>query len=126
MGKVYVVQNTHRLNRKTSTLEPKYDLSSAEKFGELVFLVSPSAKPFEPQEVIAEMIQKLEHYNNTDHLLLVGSPALIGFACSIAASVNAGYISVLQWDGKSREYTSIKACLSLDPQERTWRDTWAG
>lgn len=110
MSKVYIIQNTHRLNRMTSVLEPKYDFESAKRFGELVFLLTPSAKPHDPS-VIEELIEKLNDYTDKDHLLLVGNPTLIGFACAIAADVAEGKISVLQWDGKAKEYIAIATDL---------------
>lgn len=110
MSKVYIIQNTHRLNRTTSVLEPKYDFDSAKRFGDLVFLLTPSAKPHDPS-VIAELIDKLNDYTDKDHLLLVGNPTLIGFACAIASDVTEGRLKVLQWDGKAKEYVSIAADL---------------
>lgn len=110
MAKVYVIQNTHRLDRGSSTLIPKYDLSSAERFGELVYLLTPNAKPHD-QSVIAELKEKLREFTDDDHLLLVGNPALIGFACAVAADWNEGRLSVLQWDGKNKSYVAVKADL---------------
>lgn len=122
MSKVYVIQNTHRLNRQSSTLEPKYDFSSAARFGELVFLLTPSAKPHDAS-VVNELKEKLAKFSDDDHLLLVGNPALIGFACAIAADWNEGRVSVLQWEGKAKEYVAIKADLY---EESEWKETWAG
>jgi hypothetical protein len=121
MSKVYVIQNTHKLNRDTSVLEPKYDFSSAARFGELVYLLTPNAKPHDPS-VIKELKEKLQTFSNDDHLLLVGNPALIGFACAVAADWNEGRLSVLQWDGKKREYVAVRADLYCEPE---WKETWA-
>lgn len=114
MSKVYVIQNTHRLNRDTSTLEPKYDFESAKRFGAIEFLLTPSAKPHDPS-VVQELIDKLSLYTEQDHILLVGNPTLIGFACAIASDVSDGRLNVLQWDGKAREYVSISADLWRHP-----------
>lgn len=110
MSKVYVVQNTHKLDRGTSTLVPKYDMSSAARFGELVYLLTPNAKPHDPS-VTVELNEKLLGFTDEDFLLLVGNPALIGFAVAIAADNNDGRVKVLQWDGKNREYVGISADL---------------
>lgn len=110
MSRVYVIQNTHRLDRETSTLVPKYDFESARDHGVLVFLLTPSAKPHDPS-VIQELIDKLVNFCDDDHLLLVGNPALIGFAVAVAADVNDRRVKVLQWDGRSRRYVSLSADL---------------
>lgn len=110
MSKVYIIQNTHKLNRDTQVLQPKYDFETARHYGDLVFLLTPSAKPHDPS-VVAELLEKLADYTDKDHLLLVGNPTLIGFACAIASDVSEGKVNVLQWDGKGKEYVSIKADL---------------
>jgi hypothetical protein len=123
MNKVYVIQNTHRLNRDTSVLEPKYDFSSASRFGELIYLLTPNAKPHDPS-VIKELKDKLSEYGDGDHLLLVGNPALIGFACAVAADWNEGRLSVLQWDGKNKEYVAVKANLYNEEVASQFAETW--
>jgi len=112
MSKVFVIQNQHKMNRETGELEPKWDLSSAKEFGELVFLLSPTARPFMSDHVVNALHEKLRWYAPGDHLLLIGNPALIGFAVAIAAQVNEGHVRVLQWDGKAKKYISIFANLS--------------
>lgn len=109
MSRVFVVQNTHRASG-TNGLSPKFDFSDAERFGELIFLLSPSARPFSPDHLVAELWEKLTDYSNDDFLLLVGNPALIGFAVAIASKINHGQVNVLQWSGG--RYVPIRARLS--------------
>jgi hypothetical protein len=110
MPRVYVIQNTHRLNRDTHTLEPKYDFDEAKQFGDVVFLLSPMAKPHDPT-VIKELREKLRDITTHDYLLLVGNPSLIGFACAVAADATDGRLKVLQWDGKNKAYVCVSANL---------------
>lgn len=107
MKTVYVVQNQHRLNGKSHCLEPKFDLSPAEEFGQLSYLLNPSASPFRPESVIQELHEKLKDFGPGDHLLLVGNPVLIGFAVAIAAHYSGGEVSLLQWSGKAKRYINI-------------------
>lgn len=107
-NKVFVVQNQHRWDRDTSTFVPKYDMSSAEQFGQLVYLLSPTAAPFNPAPIVKELREKLADYREGDHLLLVGNPALILAVGAIAASYNDGRVSVLQWSGKEQRYVNIQ------------------
>lgn len=105
---VYVVQNPHRLNRETQELEPMFDMAPAEEYGELVFLLSPNAKPFDAASVGEQLDEGLEDFSDNDYLLLVGNPALIGMACAIAARWNEGTVNVLQWNGRERRYIPIR------------------
>lgn len=107
MSRVYVVQNQHRWSRQEQGFEPKFDLSPAEQFGELVYLLSPTAAPFRPEPVIQELKEKLRDFTSDDHLLLVGNPCLIGFAVAIAAQYNSGSVSLLQWSGKDGRYIQV-------------------
>lgn len=113
---VYVVQNPHQANRITGRLEPIFDVSPAEKYGELSWLLGPGARPFSPESVVMELHMKLKNYDaKRDFILLIGNPSLIGFTVAIAAQHDPnGCVRVLQWDGKKREYVEIMANLE-DP-----------
>lgn len=108
---VYVVQHQHRFDHSTGALVPKFDLSPAEQYGKLVYLLSPTASPFHPGPVIEELAAKLEGYRDGDHLLLVGNPILIGWVTALAADANDGRVSTLQWSGKDRRYLAVSANL---------------
>lgn len=108
---VYVVQNQKHLNDRSGALEPKFDLSTAAKYGPLVDLLSPTARPFSPAHVIGVLREKLGAFSDTDYLLLIGNPALIGFTVAIAAEANEGRVKLLQWDGRKKEYVPIVADL---------------
>lgn len=107
MGKVYVVQN-HMTRNGKGKLVPRFNLDPAEKFGELVYLLSPETKPFQPDGVMAALHGKLRNFNDDDNILLIGNPALIAYAFAVAHYYN-GRVSVLQWNGKKREYIQITA-----------------
>lgn len=111
MGTVYIVQDQQRLNRITQKLERKYDFTSAERFGRLVTLLSPTARPFQPQSVVPDLRERLSKFSDGDYLLLIGNPVLIGWSVAIASEVNGGRVSVLQWNGDRGEYTPIHANL---------------
>ena len=105
---VYVVQKSlHRDGR--GELVPKFDLTPAERFGEIRFLLNDQARPFVLAPIIAELHEKLAGFGNDDYLLLTGNPVLLGLAFAIAADFNEGRVRVLQWHGKSGSYTPIEA-----------------
>lgn len=108
---VYVVQNHRRYNRDTGEYESAFDLSPAEEYGELSYLLSPTAAPWNPDSVIPELWDNLQYFNDNDHLLLIGNPMLIGWATAIATSANNGRVSLLQWHGRERRYIPVEAQL---------------
>lgn len=107
---VYVVQNQH--HHVDGQLVPKFDLRAAERWGTLVYLLSPTARPFSGAGIVRELHQKLSKYDpDHDHLLLLGNPCLIGWSTAIAARYGNGRVSLLQWDGKIQDYASIPVNL---------------
>lgn len=116
---VFAVQNQMTRSADGSGLVPKYDLTPAETHGTLLFLLGPSASPFSPTVVLPEMRAKLQHYDyrKGDSLLLVGNPALIGWAVALAAQAGDGRVRVLQWSGTQRGYTPIEADVWLEQEE---------
>tara|TARA_R110000751_G_scaffold97856_5_gene190435 strand:- start:2 stop:199 length:198 start_codon:yes stop_codon:yes gene_type:complete len=49
----------------------------------------------------------LHDYTEGDYLLLMGDPAAIGVACSIAAFFNNGKYSILKWDRQEGLYYPV-------------------
>lgn len=121
MSKVYVVQNPHR--QVNGKLVPTFNLDPAKKHGELVFLLSPSARPFQSEHVVGVLREGLKEYSSDDYLLLIGNPALIGMATAIAAHFNDGSVKLLQWDGVRGEYNAVSVDLRFrdNPYAETWK-----
>jgi hypothetical protein len=112
MAHVYVVQLAKRRNRDTGEIEPVFDITPAEEHGELVELLSPTAKPFNPEPIIEELYVKLENYGDDDFILCIGNPILMALACSIAADINDGRVNMLQWNGHQGRYVPVEADIS--------------
>lgn len=116
MPNVFVVQIPHRLNRATGSLEPMVDLSDAERFGRLHYLVGPNAKPFDPS--VAEQIDRgLQNFQPGDFLLLVGHPILMGIATAYAADA-VGTVNFLSWSPRDQRYTPVSVNV-FDNQEES-------
>jgi len=88
---------------------PRYDLSPAEQYGELVFLLSPISTPSKSEKAITELRKKLRNFSDDDYLLLIGNPCFIGFSCAIAADINEGRVSMLQYNGSQGKYYVVNA-----------------
>lgn len=107
---VYVVQQQMRFDQDTKELVPRFtSIDKALRWGNIEFILSPSAHPFNPDTVLGDIHEKLSGFNDDDHLLLIGNPALIGMSTSIAAYYNDGKVKFLQWSGRHGEYTEIVA-----------------
>lgn len=109
MSKVYAVQNQLRMDTYKGELVPKFDYRPAEEYGEVEFLLSPNAGPFQSRSVLNELHKKLCNFSEEDFLLLIGNPVLIGLATAVAADYSDGNINFLQWSGKDRRYVKIPA-----------------
>lgn len=104
-------------------LVEKFNLEPAQEFGEIVELLSPTARPFgagqeanySPTGIVSELEYKLFNFCDDDHLLLIGNPALIGMATSIAMFVNFGRAKLLQWDRFTKRYILINVRLNCKP-----------
>lgn len=107
-GRVLVVQKTMRWDAGKGELVPKFDVSPAQKYGQVEYLLSPTASPFRPDALVGELHEKLKNFSDDDCLLLIGNPVLIGMAVSIAADYNDGHVRVLQWSGRASEYLPIE------------------
>lgn len=108
---MFVVQR-HLHRGREGRLEDKYDLSPAESFGKLVYLLDDSQTPFEPAAAIKLLDAGLDSFSDEDFLLLIGNPVFIGAAVTIAADSNNGTVNVLQWNGKHRVYQPIHIDLN--------------
>lgn len=105
---VYVVQCPRRRNRETGKMEPRYDLGPAAIYGELVELLSPTAKPFNPAPLIEELYVKLETFGDDDHLICIGNPILLSLAFGVASDINHGRVRLLQWHNTRGEYVPVE------------------
>lgn len=111
-SRVFIIQDQHVRDQETNALVSKFNFATAKEFGELTFLLNPTANPFSPNEgVIAELTDKLHDYNHNDFLVLTGNPILIGWATALAAKINGGKVRFLQWNGRRQMYLEIKGSL---------------
>ncbi len=114
--RVFVVQVAQKWNG--TKMVPKYDISAAEKYGRIVPLLAPNARPTQGEAVLDELARKLADFSDDDHILCIGNPALIGFAMAFATDANQGRVQVLQW--MHDRYLSVKARIfdeGLDSDE---------
>ena len=101
---VYVTQHI----AGTQAGNPKINIIGAQKYGEFKFLLPEfSQMIFSPGPLVYKLRQGLKNFNENDHLLLTGDPALIGVACSIVSDITNGKYNLLKWDKQERKYYPI-------------------
>jgi len=106
--KVYVIQEV----AGTSKGEPKINIVGARKYGDFKFLLPEfSQMIFSPGPLVFKLRQGLKNFNEKDHLLLTGDPAIIGVACSIVSDITNGKYNLLKWDKQERQYYPISIIL---------------
>ncbi len=96
---VFAIQNPMTMDGG-GRLTPKFkDVEArSSKYGELVWLLSPSANPLsDVDSLVEELHDKLENYTGSDYIILIGNPILIAAAVTIAAFWNDGCVNLLQW-----------------------------
>ena len=93
----------------------KHNLAKALRFGTLVPLTPEHTNlMLASQPVVRHLRQQLRGFTDLDHLLPLGSPAVIGAAIALAAQANHGRVKVLQWDRGINDYYEV----SLDLLDR--------
>jgi hypothetical protein len=102
---VYVVQEP--VKRVNGEVVPSMDLSPALAYGELDFLLPGSNISLAPAPMVRALRKKLLSFTDNDHLLAVGSPSAIATAAAVAASLNRGRFTLLQWDRREGRYYEI-------------------
>ena len=112
MAVVYVVQKQMKVDSRTGDMVSRFDLTLAEQYGKIEFLLSPRARPYAAGGIITELYEKLDTFSDDDFLLLVGNQCLVGFAMSVAADMNDGRVNILQWSGRDQSYVEIKADIN--------------
>ncbi len=102
-----------RWDSKAQKMVHRFDISSAEKYGDMDFLLGPTAAPWSSDSVLKEMRQKLRYFKEEDYLLLIGNPILIGWAMALASQYSHR-VKALQWSGKDGSYIPVEADLHKD------------
>lgn len=101
---VFIVQDQRHLS--DGVLKSKFDFTPALEFGELTFLLSPTARGYSPS-VVMDIYRGLTNYQSTDYLLLNGNPVFIGLAFSVASRGGTRPIVILQWDKRRQVYDPL-------------------
>lgn len=116
MSRVFVVQRTRKYNRETQELEDKFPLKPLYRWGEVVEVLTPTAKPFNAKNIIREMRTVFEDFNDDDFILPVGNTSLIGMAITVAQEANNGRCKLLQWSPTNKCHVQIIVDFNQDEE----------
>ncbi len=111
MSRVFVVQHQSRWDEEIKTFVPKFDLTTAEQYGELIFLLPSTASPFSPEGAIDLLHEGLKDFNSEDYLVLIGNSCFTAWAYTIAMNNNHDDVRILQWSSRDRRYVEIETRL---------------
>lgn len=104
-GRVFVVQRPAYFDRERRGWVNKYDLTPAEKHGEIVFLLRPGNIYRDRLEsAVRHLERELTDYGPDDHILAVGDPVAIAMTVMVAARQTGGRVSLLKFDRMTEAY----------------------
>jgi hypothetical protein len=110
-SKVYIVQNVMR-KHPDGTIRA-LDYSQAERFGEVIFLFDGQKQVvMSPQPTIRKLKTMLKDIKDTDYILLVGDPALIGLTTSVVSYILNGRYNMLKYDRLEKDYFPIRVDIN--------------
>ena len=110
---VYAVQCPRKRDKQTRRMVPMYDLGEAGAFGNIVELLSPTAKPFNTDPMVDELRDKLSDFGDDDYLICIGNPVLLALSFFVAAEANEGRVKLLQWNNVKGTYVPIDVDLDF-------------
>lgn len=106
MSNVYVIQEQVGRN-----------ILPARRYGDIKVLLPPHHQiMFSPQPVVHRLRDSLRNFSDDDYLLLMGDPAAIGIATTIACDINSGRVKLLKWDKQESDYYVIE--VDIYPERR--------
>tara|TARA_R110000782_G_scaffold17704_4_gene49368 strand:+ start:4355 stop:4756 length:402 start_codon:yes stop_codon:yes gene_type:complete len=110
-SKVFIVQNVMRKHIDGTIKSLNY--SQAERFGEIIFLFEGQKQiVMSPQPTIRKLRTMLKDVKDTDYILLVGDPALIGLTTSVVSYILNGRYNMLKYDRLERDYFPIRVDIN--------------
>lgn len=118
MNRVFVPNMPTRFEPATGSYEPQHDISPAQVFGEFVFLFPGGRLPRDYNSVAMSFRDALADFNDSDHLLLIGHPILLGMATHFAATANQGRVKFLRFQTRNQRYELVRVNMWEGAEER--------
>jgi hypothetical protein len=84
------------------------DFSPALRYGELVVCLPPNISFYYTSPVIQALKEKLAEFSESDYLIAVGSPFVIGISVHVALMRTGGKLNLLSWDKRQSQYLNTR------------------
>ncbi len=105
MSRVFVVQRPAYFDRKRRGWVNRYDLTPAEEYGELVFLLRPGNIYRDKMSSALESLrEQLSDMQSDDHILAIGDPVAIAATVMVASKITGSVVSLLKFDRLDGRY----------------------
>tara|TARA_A100001515_G_scaffold50921_1_gene40152 strand:- start:95 stop:409 length:315 start_codon:yes stop_codon:yes gene_type:complete len=89
--------------------DEKKNIFSANKYGEFKFILPEKTNlMWDTSDAVSTIKKELRYFNDRDHLLLIGDPAVIGICTAVAADYNQGRVKFLKWDNREFTYYPVE------------------
>lgn len=111
MSTVYVTQEV-MVRQDDGSLARKFDLSTAEKYGEVRVMVPYGQNLHSSVPVVRQLNEQLRNITEHDFLLPIGDPAVMAAAAAIAFRNTNGRLKILKWDRRAGTYLAVPVDLS--------------
>ncbi|PHR58727.1 MAG: hypothetical protein COA47_09990 [Robiginitomaculum sp.] len=102
---VFIVQEPTR--QVAGVPRPSMDLSPAQEFGELEFMLPPGPVMFNPVPMKARLKASLSKFSDDDYLMCIGDPTAMVWAGIYAAQANHNNVKMLKWNRSTRKYVIV-------------------
>ncbi len=111
MSRVFVINEPLRRDIDSGEMTRWMDFTKAMDYGTIVHLLPAGHLPLDPAPTVATLQRKLADFQETDYLIPVGDPTVIGWAIALAARVTQGKVRTLSWIPKQRGYVPTAVVL---------------
>lgn len=111
MPRVFAPQIPSRFDKGMRVWVPTVNMRPAERFGELIVLLTPDAYRIAPAPMVQALKERMDDFTADDYIVAIGNPTLIAAASCIAARKTGGVLKLLTWDRMTSDYTATELKL---------------
>lgn len=106
-SKVYIPHIVERYDVDKKSMVPAFDFSAAAQFGQLTPILDKDDDVIFLARITSKIRKVLADFNENDHLLAVGDPAVIAVCAGIILR-RQKTLKLLKWDRKLRIYHNLE------------------
>lgn len=113
--RVFAVQRPAYFDQEKRGWVNKYDLTPAEAYGELIFILPPgNIYRGKFDRALSQIQEELEDFTEDDFILAVGDPVAIAASVMAASNKTGGRVNILKYDRIGKRYDSYTISMPLE------------